>query len=100
MAALHGTCISVMNLFENYPVRRQVMQQKGDETKKKVNDLITSYALIRPNVRFELICSGNQTFLSNGNQSELDCITQIYGPNFTKELTKFEFLSQDEKWKI
>ena len=51
-----GTTVSASNLFKNLPVRKQYYgteKQKKDSL-KKVEELVTAYALIRPDVRFVL----------------------------------------------
>ena len=51
-----GTTVLASNLFKNLPVRKQyynTSKKKKDEL-KKVEDLVTSYAVIRHDVRFTL----------------------------------------------
>ncbi|XP_068429200.1 PMS1 protein homolog 1 [Clinocottus analis] len=52
-----GTTVSVLKLFKNIPVRRQYYSntKKCKEELKKVQDLLTAYAIIKPGLRLTLI---------------------------------------------
>ena len=49
-----GTSVIACNLFKSLPVRRQVYKtnKKCKEELKRIEDLIISYAIIKPTVRF------------------------------------------------
>ena len=51
-----GTTVSASNLFKTLPVRKQIMQnaKKQREVLRQVEQLVTAYAIIRPNIRFSL----------------------------------------------
>lgn len=52
-----GTTVSVLKLFKNLPVRRQYYSstKKCKEELKKVQELLTAYAIIKPDLRLTLI---------------------------------------------
>lgn len=52
-----GTTVSVLKLFKNIPVRRQYYSstKKCKEELKKIQDLLTAYAIIKPELRLTLI---------------------------------------------
>uniref|UniRef100_A0A671U841 PMS1 homolog 1, mismatch repair system component n=1 Tax=Sparus aurata TaxID=8175 RepID=A0A671U841_SPAAU len=52
-----GTTVSVLKLFKNLPVRRQYYSstKKCKEEVKKVQDLLTAYAIIKPDLRLTLV---------------------------------------------
>ncbi|XP_077131532.1 PMS1 protein homolog 1 isoform X5 [Ranitomeya variabilis] len=52
-----GTTVTAMKLFKNVPVRKQyyATEKKCKEELKKVQDLLISYGLIKPDVRIVLV---------------------------------------------
>ncbi|XP_075173874.1 PMS1 protein homolog 1 isoform X3 [Anomaloglossus baeobatrachus] len=52
-----GTTVTVLKLFKNVPVRKQYYstEKKCKEELKKVQDLLISYSLIKPDVRIALV---------------------------------------------
>ncbi|NXG09330.1 PMS1 protein, partial [Sakesphorus luctuosus] len=52
-----GTTVTVLNLFKNLPVRKQFYStsRKCKEELKKVQDLLTAYGIIKPDLRITLI---------------------------------------------
>ncbi|KAM7407838.1 hypothetical protein PAMA_003550 [Pampus argenteus] len=52
-----GTTVSVLKLFKNLPVRRQYYSsaKKCKEELKKVQDLLTAYAIIKPDLRLTFV---------------------------------------------
>ncbi|NXM06622.1 PMS1 protein, partial [Tyrannus savana] len=52
-----GTTVTVLNLFKNLPVRKQFYStsRKCKEELKKVQDLLTAYGIIKPDLRVTLI---------------------------------------------
>lgn len=52
-----GTTVSVMKLFKNLPVRRQCFSstKKCREELKKVQEVLTAYAVIKPELRLMLV---------------------------------------------
>lgn len=53
---LAGTTVTVLNLFKNLPVRKQFYStnRKCKEELKKVQDLLTAYGIIKPDLRITL----------------------------------------------
>lgn len=52
-----GTTVSALKLFKNLPVRRQYYSsnKKCKEELKKVQDLLTTYGIIKPDLRLTLV---------------------------------------------
>lgn len=52
-----GTTVSALKLFKNLPVRRQYYSsnRKCKEELKKVQDLLTTYGIIKPDLRLTLV---------------------------------------------
>jgi DNA mismatch repair protein MutL len=53
-----GTTVTVTNLFESAPVRKQVAEKEAQKNLAKVKHLIHAYALARPVIRVSLKVSG------------------------------------------
>lgn len=53
---LAGTTVTVLKLFKNLPVRKQFYStnRKCKEELKKVQDLLTAYGIIKPDLRITL----------------------------------------------
>lgn len=58
--------MSVLKLFKNLPVRRQYYSstKKCKEEVKKVQDLLTAYAIIKPDLRLTLVHNKVSNFSS------------------------------------
>ncbi len=58
-----GTTISVKNIFEKFPVRRQEMNRLKKKEFTKIQHWIQSYALMHTSVRFSFLISSLSRFL-------------------------------------
>ncbi|KAI9203525.1 uncharacterized protein BJ171DRAFT_145277 [Polychytrium aggregatum] len=89
-----GTSVTVNKLFCNMPVRRQNALKAVGSTNKKILDLVSSYALAHPAVRFSLklategkASAGDSSGLSKTSvASVMEAIQQIYGANVAANL--------------
>jgi DNA mismatch repair protein MutL len=85
VGAPQGTVISVENLFYNTPARLKFL--KSDTTERKlIDEFVSRYALAYPGIRFRLTHNGRVTFQSSGNDSLLDVLIAIYGPEIARSL--------------
>ncbi|XP_073414202.1 PMS1 protein homolog 1 isoform X2 [Dendrobates tinctorius] len=78
-----GTTVTAMKLFKNVPVRKQYYstEKKCKEELKKVQDLLISYGLIKPDVRIVLV---HNKIAINGYFPRPDAdntLTSVYGPD-------------------
>jgi len=85
VGAPQGTVISVANLFFNTPARLKFLKAPGTE-KRIIDELITRYALVYPQIRFRLVHDGRITFQSTGSGDRRDVLTAIYGPETARQL--------------
>lgn len=91
-----GTTVSALKLFKNLPVRRQYYSssRKCKEELRKVQDLLTTYGIIKPDLRLTLVhnkVSASSTsphtqklFKSSNRIKNIDQ-SWIYFPSLTKE---------------
>mgnify|MGYP006132203861 CR=1 FL=1 len=81
---LHGTQISVKNLFYNIPARRKFLK-KSDTEQRKIVELIRQLMLSNPQIAFSL--SANNKEIYKVVQSNLEFrIKDIFGKNFSNAI--------------
>ena len=81
---LHGTQISVKNLFYNIPARRKFLK-KSDTEQRKIVELIRQLMLSNPQIGFSL--SANNKEIYKVAQSNLELrIKDIFGKNFSNTI--------------
>ncbi|OUM62801.1 hypothetical protein PIROE2DRAFT_43937 [Piromyces sp. E2] len=54
-----GTTVQIIKIFYNTPVRKQAALKQKNNSIKSILEMLTSYALIYPNIRFSFKHSGN-----------------------------------------
>lgn len=78
IGAPDGTTVIVRNLFGNVPVRKKFLKSKKTET-GKITDLISSFALSRPDISFHYRLDGKENLHTSGNGDVKELIYRIYG---------------------
>lgn len=84
-----GTTIEVRDLFYNLPARRKFLRGPGAEY-SRIAEVVSRYALARPEVRFELSHNQRRLLQSLGT-SPLDPLIALYGPDIAGELLEVHF---------
>jgi DNA mismatch repair protein MutL len=84
-----GTTIEVKSLFYNLPARIGTLKSKNTELRHIV-DVWTNYAVIYPEIKFELIHDGNPVISTVGTGNMLDAIVNTYGSGVAKELIELK----------
>ncbi|MBC8311246.1 MAG: DNA mismatch repair endonuclease MutL [Candidatus Marinimicrobia bacterium] len=84
IAGLHGTQISVKNLFYNIPARRKFLK-KSDTEQRKIVELIRQFMLSNPNIGFSLSANSKEIYKVSPNTLEIR-IKDIFGKNFSNSL--------------
>ncbi len=77
-AASIGTSVTVRHLFHNFPGRRKFLRTVATET-KRIQLLVTRYALAYPEVKFQLRTERSLTFESAGSGALDEAIHSVYG---------------------
>ncbi len=77
-AAVHGTRVTVRDLFGNVPARRKFLRQAGTETTIMVRS-IAAYALARPDVSFQVTVDDRRSFATDGRGDEIAAAVAIWG---------------------
>ncbi|MHC1579620.1 MAG: DNA mismatch repair endonuclease MutL [Candidatus Alkanophagales archaeon] len=89
-----GTSVTVRSLFYNVPARLKSMKSVATEL-RNIIDVVTSYAIINPEIRFELFHDGKLSLRTPGSGRMLDAIVTIFGKNVAKELLEISYSSDD-----
>jgi DNA mismatch repair protein MutL len=80
-----GTTVDVSSLFFNTPARRKFLKSDRVET-RRIMDLITEYAILRPDVRFDVSVDG-KLVLGLLQTSELkDRVAGVLGASIARDL--------------
>jgi DNA mismatch repair protein MutL len=73
-----GTTVEVTDLFYNTPAREKYLKQDRTEF-GRVNDVVTKYALARPEVAVSLTHDGREVFATTGQGDRRSAILAVYG---------------------
>ena len=73
-----GTSVTVQDLFANIPVRRKFLRSAAAEA-GRIHTVVTQLALAHPQVRFQLVVNGKESFASPGSGDLRDALAQVYG---------------------
>jgi len=84
-----GTTIEVKSLFYNLPARIGTIKSRSTEL-RHIMDVFTIYALIYPEIKFELFHDGRMVLSTSGNGKMLDVIVKAFGHAVAKELIELE----------
>lgn len=84
-----GTTIEVKSLFYNLPARIGTIKSKSTELRHIV-DVCINYAVIHPEIKFELFHDEKPIISTSGNEKMLDAIVNTYGSSVAKELIELK----------
>lgn len=88
-----GTNIIVRDLFYNTPVRRKFLKSPVSEG-NHIYDVVTKYALARPDISFTYASGQKTYFKTPGNNSLWDTAFTLYGKDFVKPLLEISYSSE------
>ena len=88
-----GTTVEVRALFGSTPARRRSLASPKREF-ARISDVVTRYALVRPDVRFELTHDGREV-LSTPGTGYTDALLGVYGRRIAGRSTEFEGGDED-----
>jgi DNA mismatch repair protein MutL len=84
-----GTTVEVKSLFYNLPARIGTLKSKSTELRHIV-DVFINYAVIYPEIKFELVREENPIISTLGTGKMLDAIVNTYGSSVAKELIELK----------
>ncbi len=85
VGAPRGTVVRVENLFYNVPARLKFLKKDVTE-RRRIDALLTRYALAYPDVRFKLIQDGQPKLQTSGNGDRRAILATLYGVDVAKQL--------------
>ncbi len=90
-----GTTVRVRELFSNVPARRRFLSSAGGEL-TRVNSVVSSYALARPDVALKLTANESVRFATTGSGVLRDAVTAVYGAEAGAAVIDLPPVSDDE----
>jgi len=89
-----GTTVTVYDLFFNAPARLKFLKSRTVELSHSV-DIVTKYALIFPDISFELSNDGTQLISSPQADNILEKIVHIYGTEIARNMIQIDVVSDN-----
>jgi DNA mismatch repair protein MutL len=84
-----GTTVEVRDLFRDRPARRKSLASPETEF-SRISDLVSGYALVRPDVRFSLSHDGREVLSTAGSGAYADAALGVYDRSVASRSTTFE----------
>jgi DNA mismatch repair protein MutL len=84
-AAPIGTCVTVRNLFENVPVRREYLRSSSAEF-NRISSWLSSFALAYPACTFVLRHDGKEVWVMPGSSDERERLAMVFGRRCAESL--------------
>lgn len=88
ISAPAGTTVDVKNLFYHTPARKKFLKNVGTEF-GRCSDVITSFALAHPDIRFEVEHNGNRVFTLPECDTPRERIERFWSSNISDSLISF-----------
>jgi DNA mismatch repair protein MutL len=96
-----GTSVTAAKLFSKFPVREKAMLHSAAKTVNHVKELLQSYALARPSVRFAFRVIGqlrqSWTYMPHHGGSVREVVLQSFGADVASQCTLAAYWSPDGK---
>ena len=83
--APQGTWVRVRDLFFNVPARQKFLKSETTE-RRRIEALVSRYALAYPNVRFRLEQDSRQVFQSSGSGDRREALAAVFGLEVAQRL--------------
>lgn len=82
-----GTVVRVEDLFFNVPARLKFLKSDITE-RRRIDNLVTRYALAYPEVRFHLHQDGRPVLQTSGNGDRREVLAALYGADIARQMLK------------
>lgn len=89
-----GTVIRVEDLFFNIPARLKFLKKDVTE-KRRIDDLVTRYALAYPLVRFHLIQNDRPVLQTSGQGDYREVLASLYSPQAARQMLEIHLELED-----
>jgi DNA mismatch repair protein MutL len=87
--AAQGTVVTVENLFYNTPARLKFLRSQATEG-RHISELVTSYAMAYPGLRFILLSEGRTIFQAKGSGELYDVLLDVYGLDVAQQMLEIQ----------
>ena len=94
-----GTTLEVAELFGNQPARRKFLRSAQSET-ARVQELVSSYALAFPEVRFRLLNDGRASLTTPGNGQPREAVLAVYGSQIAENMLEIHAEDPDTGYAV
>jgi DNA mismatch repair protein MutL len=84
-----GTIITVRNLFYNLPAR-QKWSRSGTSEAGHILNILNSYALAYPEIKFSLVSEGRTVLQTSGSGELVDAISKVFGAELAQNMLPVE----------
>ena len=91
-----GTVVRVEYLFFNVPARLKFLKSDITE-RRRIDNLVTRYALAYPEVRFHLHQDGRPVLQTSGNGDRREVLAALYGADIARQMLKVLAKGDDQK---
>jgi DNA mismatch repair protein MutL len=82
---LPGVAIEVRDLFANVPARLKFLKSDATEV-AAIKEVVSSFALLHPHVRFHLTIDSRAAVSTNGDADRRRAVAAVYGPQVAAEM--------------
>lgn len=91
-----GTVVRVEDLFYNLPARRKFLKKPATE-RRRIDALVTRYALAYSHVRFHLEQEGRLSLQTSGNGDRREALAALYGVDIARQMLEVHADDRDLK---
>jgi len=91
---IRGTRVKVLKLFGNFPARKKFLKSNVAES-GRIHRLVQRYAMIRPDVSFELRQGQARPFATHGKSNFREVLSAVYGRKVSTEFLSINPFDSD-----
>ena len=97
--AAPGTSVVVSDLFGNLPARRKFLRSNSAES-ARIHELVSRYALARPDIRFQLVTEGRTALNTPGSNRPAEAMLAVYGREVASGMLEVQEDSGDQDYRV
>ncbi len=90
-----GTTVSVRDLFASVPARLKFLKSRSTETGHCLH-LLQQYALVYPEIRFNVTSEGREVFNTSGDGKLLSVLVAVYGLEIADQMIAVQSAAPDQ----
>ena len=94
-----GASVAVSDLFGNLPARRKFLKSNAAET-SRVHDVVARYALVYPDVRFQLTVDSRSVISTPGSGKGRETLLALYGPEVAAAMLEVSAHDPETGWSV